>query len=257
MVEYIEGNGTQYIETDYSAPEGFVGNAKILFTKLYGEESILGSHNLKSPYARNYIGTTNGGSVWEIGVGNTYVSSTAELSSGNIYDIEFSTLKTESYLIANNEKVISTHEENERSASGILLFTCHWVMHMGMPTANMRIYSMEIYNHENELGRNFIPSLNPEGIVGLYDLVEGKFYKNAGTGQFSYEEIMSSEELSKIVSLGKTYGHLPQPEREGFTFDGWYTKNEEKITSDTIVTDEAENQVLYAKWIKNVINEKN
>lgn len=33
--------------------------------------------------------------------------------------------------------------------------------------------------------RNFIPCINPDGIVGLFDTVGGAFYKNAGTGVFA------------------------------------------------------------------------
>lgn len=252
LLKYIESTGTQYIDTGFSAPEGFFGNAIISFTELYGEETILGSHGLSYPYERNYIGTTNGGKVWEIGVGNMYESSTASLSTGNIYNIEFSTFKGDSYLKLADEKIISSTESNGRSANNVLLYTCQWVLHSGAKTAFMRIYKLELYDSNDELRRDFIPAINPDGVIGLYDKIEGVFYQNAGTDTFKYEEMSSKEELTKIVSLRSTYGALPTPEREGYNFKGWYTQKTEglEITSDTIVTEDTEGQTLYARWEK-------
>lgn len=47
-----------------------------------------------------------------------------------------------------------------------------------------KIYSCQIYNGSN-LVREFVPCKNPSGAVGLYDLVNGVFYGNAGTGTFT------------------------------------------------------------------------
>ena len=32
--------------------------------------------------------------------------------------------------------------------------------------------------------RDFVPAKNASGVVGMYDLVGGRFYENAGTGDF-------------------------------------------------------------------------
>ena len=45
------------------------------------------------------------------------------------------------------------------------------------------MYSCQIYK-AGTLVRNFVPCLSDADGVGLYDLVEGKFYGNAGTGSF-------------------------------------------------------------------------
>lgn len=46
-----------------------------------------------------------------------------------------------------------------------------------------RLYSCQMYISDEAI-RNFVPCTDPTGAVGLYDLVEGKFYGNAGTGAF-------------------------------------------------------------------------
>lgn len=57
----------------------------------------------------------------------------------------------------------------------------------GKPHSNYASYSLEscqIYDGST-LVRNFIPCTNASGAVGLYDLVNSKFYANAGNGTFT------------------------------------------------------------------------
>lgn len=46
-----------------------------------------------------------------------------------------------------------------------------------------KIYFAQLFKAGKPV-RNFIPCTNPSGIPGLYDLVDGKFYGNSGTGVF-------------------------------------------------------------------------
>ena len=46
-----------------------------------------------------------------------------------------------------------------------------------------KIYFAQLFKAGKPV-RNFIPCTNPSGIPGLYDLVDGKFYCNSGTGVF-------------------------------------------------------------------------
>lgn len=49
--------------------------------------------------------------------------------------------------------------------------------------ASAKFYSCKIYSND-VLVRDFVPVKNEEDVVGLFDFVERKFYKNAGTGAF-------------------------------------------------------------------------
>lgn len=56
-------------------------------------------------------------------------------------------------------------------------------------------------------------------------------------------------QASKVVTIGKTYGTLPTPNRTGYSFDGWYTDQ----TGDTNVTETTTvganpPATLYAHW---------
>lgn len=56
---------------------------------------------------------------------------------------------------------------------------------------------------------------------------------------------------SIVVINNSPYGTLPTPEREGYTFNGWWTDSTydgEEITSNTLVNLDSD-QTLYAQWI--------
>lgn len=58
----------------------------------------------------------------------------------------------------------------------------------GFSYGSFRLYTCRIYNN-GLMVRNFIPCRNASGTIGLYDLVDGQFYTNAGTGTFTAGEV--------------------------------------------------------------------
>ena len=56
-------------------------------------------------------------------------------------------------------------------------------------------------------------------------------------------------QASKVVTIGKTYGPLPTPNRTGYSFDGWYTDQtgDTKVTETTTVGANPP-ATLYAHW---------
>lgn len=68
--------------------------------------------------------------------------------------------------------------------------------------APMRVFSCQIWDN-GTLIRQYAPCIDPNGAVGLYDVVEGKFYGNAGTGTFvAGDELL---EVECIESTGTQY----------------------------------------------------
>lgn len=56
-------------------------------------------------------------------------------------------------------------------------------------------------------------------------------------------------QTNKTVTEGQTYGKLPTPSRNGYTFNGWYTDiNGGALVTDTTTVDLTDNQTLYAHW---------
>lgn len=49
--------------------------------------------------------------------------------------------------------------------------------------SSLRMTPFQIYDNDILVG-DFVPCINPDGIVGMYDMVEKIFYGNDGTGTF-------------------------------------------------------------------------
>lgn len=63
----------------------------------------------------------------------------------------------------------------------------------------------------------------------------------------------NGEKYEKHVSYGMAYGELPEPEKEGYTFGGWYKSRDytnykaEAVTADTVVKEVGQVKLL-ARW---------
>lgn len=88
-------------------------------------------------------------------------------------------------------------------------------------------------------------------IVGITVDEFNKYLKGVFTVSFNANEGVVNES-SKTVVYGSTYGSLPTPTRDYYTFDGWYTAKAggNKITESSVFNS-AENVTLYAHWTKN------
>lgn len=64
--------------------------------------------------------------------------------------------------------------------------------------AASQLYSAKIYDNDT-IVRDFVPCKNPDGVVGLYDLVNSQFYQNAGTGSFTAGTETPSVIVDKIT----------------------------------------------------------
>lgn len=77
---------------------------------------------------------------------------------------------------------------------------------------NLRIFACKIYE-AGVLVRNYVPCYRKlDGVAGMYDLVEDKFYINAGTGSFSvagdYVSEPTPDTPSEIISVGEKTKNL-------------------------------------------------
>lgn len=80
---------------------------------------------------------------------------------------------------------------------------------------------------------------------------DGPFYCEDLKLQIKIEKESRTEysPAAQVITNGNTYGTLPTPTRDGYTFDGWYTSatGGTKITSSSKVTVTGD-QTLYAHW---------
>lgn len=94
--------------------------------------------------------------------------------------------------------------------------------------ASYKLYSCQIYDN-GTLIRDYVPCINPSSEAGLYDLVYGIFYGNAGTGVFAVgRNVYSEDEIIKleyVESTGEQYVNTEfKPNQDTrITLDAQYT----------------------------------
>ena len=188
-LEYIQSSGTQYIDTNVSAPEGFRITCDVEFTSLPNTLNMLfGSHDAASPYYRNFLAATNTGK-WEIGAYNP--TDFGSVSINTKYSIDVCTISGAIGCSINGiDQIVdsSIAASTIRSSRTIYVFGLNYPD--GLLPSNMKLYGLKMYLDADgsNLVRDFVPCIKDDGTVGLYDLVGKQFYGNAGTGVFTGSE---------------------------------------------------------------------
>lgn len=174
-LEYIEGTGTQYINTGVIPTQSTSFSFGIYMKEITGA-CIIGCivNNDNNDYrifnynnqiywdmqSSRLIGTTNSFLANEyinFDVGNNYVKKNGATVLTGTTISSFT-----------GDCPIQILRDNPTGSS-----TC----------AKGRIYYLEIYN-SGTLIRNLLPCKNKSGAIGMYDTIEKKFYNNNGTGMF-------------------------------------------------------------------------
>ena len=177
QLSYIQGSGTQYIDTGFK-PNNNTRVVMDVESVADGTFAFFGTRDTE---------TTNAYILWQL-------SSTSIRSDYGANQVQQTVDSTE------NRVVIDKHEascmygsiliENESStfscSNNLLLFTTSTGGTVDERKASAKLYSCKIYD-DDLLIRNFVPVKNDSDQVGLYDLIEEKFYANAGTGAFTGE----------------------------------------------------------------------
>ena len=175
QLSYIQGSGTQYIDTGFK-PNNNTRVVADVESAADGTFAFFGTRDTE---------TTNAYILWQL-------SATSVRSDYGANQVQQTVDSTE------NRVVIDKHEascmygsisiENESSTfsctNNLFLFTTSTGGTVDERKASAKLYSCKIYD-DDLLIRNFVPVKNDSDQVGLYDLIEEKFYANAGTGAFT------------------------------------------------------------------------
>ena len=172
QLSYIQGSGTQYIDTGFKPNN----NTRVVMDVESVADGTFAFFGIRDSE------TTNAYILWQL-------NSTSIRSDYGANQIQQTVDSTK------NRVVIDKHEascmygsisiENESSTfsctNNLLLFTTSTGGTVDERKASAKLYSCKIYD-DDLLIRNFVPVKNDSDQVGLYDLIEEKFYANAGTG---------------------------------------------------------------------------
>lgn len=177
QVDYIESTGTQYIDTGYKPNSETKVIAEVqMFSTKNNQETIFGARTSSSSKA----------------YGNNILTASYRLFYNNGYSdmaIEFDVSKLHTVVQDKNVMTIGAYSISRTYAA----FQCDYNMYLFAMNqtdaarffARAKLYGCQIYD-DGVLIRDYIPCKTTANVAGLYDLVGGKFYGNAGTGAFLY-----------------------------------------------------------------------
>lgn len=177
---YIQSSGTQYIDTGIKPNQDTVAVADVRFSAF--------------PAAHSFVfGVYTSSNAWCVYY--RYSDSQYRAVNGSLAEKNISfpdptmrttiTLKKAAFAVGENEIAMtaSTFSVN----LNIYLFAQNRNGAVFNPAA-CNLYASQIYSN-GVLVRDFVPCMSDADGIGLYDLVDGKFYGNAGTGVFIGSEV--------------------------------------------------------------------
>ena len=172
-VEYIESNGTQYIDTLEYAKNNMRIELDMKLTSADGDQKFFGS------YGGSGICLGTLGNKWRFG-NSSWQYNTGTTTNSRILVV-----------VASNNYMFGGSAYNS-SSNAITANNSHTMLAMGIAyngsvfaKANMRLYNLKIFDN-GSLIRDYVPCyLKNGGTIGLYDMVTGTFIENAGTGTFT------------------------------------------------------------------------
>ena len=195
QVEYIESTGTQYIDIDVIPYKNFKAEVNFKTKKKIGEQYIVSSRKSVTSNDRFYLSAINSNGVID-GIGyNNYKEGTIHVTEDTEYYIVSDYTDGYQKVICNGSL---TNESNYNASDTAPWSTTIYLFTRGVTKdfkAEILLYNCKL-EIDGELVRNFIPCYSittvtnadeesvPSNTVGLYDIVEGKFYTNQGTGTF-------------------------------------------------------------------------
>lgn len=182
LLEYVESSGTQYIDTDFMPNQDTRTVVDCCFIKEYtanatGAKAVYGcrtTSSSKAYVATAYVPTNEYRWYYNDGFDSTapnqdYYVRKNVVANKNI--CSFGALsKTRTYAEFQCEYTMYLFGSNNAGTASFL--------------SGMKLYSCQIYDN-GTLVRDYLPCINPSGEYGLFDMVENKFYGNAGSGAFT------------------------------------------------------------------------
>ena len=253
-IEYIEGTGTQYIDTGFKDLGGITSKYKAEWTGMDGCVYIIGTTNSSVPYGRNG-GAYIGDKTWILNYGDVFPTAEyAESALNKVFDVEFSTVSGNAYLIVDGNTLIENTTAQTVADDNLMVFSSDYDLANSRAATKAKLYSAKIYDHNGALVRDFTPAYNTStGEAGLWDSVTRTFFTNQGEGEFLKGPLVENAQEMCIDESENLNANTF--EFNGYTFKNWNTVpagtgtsyDDEEIVSN--LTDVPGSMVnLYAQW---------
>lgn len=193
-VEYIESNGSQYINTEFKPNQDTKVYCNVNWVPKSSGSSYLFGAETSSKVSSFLIAGYNG--RWRLG----YNTSESYFSEENFLQ-PVDVLVDKNSATINSEETVSVNYSTFSTAYPIFIFATN---RGGNPYGKHggKLYFFKIYDNNN-LIRDFIPVISSSNIYGLYDLVNNKFYTSASSTPFSGGQIITT--LNMPVNIGGSW----------------------------------------------------
>ena len=175
-LKYIESTGTQYIDTGFKPNHNTRVLAKVKLLNNKASAWAFGARRTNTTKMFTFTASKAGYYTTDYGDTKEAYDSTLAFTSAFVID------KNKNVTTLNGENIKTNKEATFNCPVNLVLFgvNTNGTVMAGAAAANYyKIYDNEL------LVRDFIPCRDPSGAVGLYDLVNGQFYANAGSGAFT------------------------------------------------------------------------
>lgn len=173
QLEYIQSNGgAHYIDTGFKPNQNTGIIAKFQLLSLTDNQAPIFSRTSRNVDSFGVFVDSN--FKWTADYG-TLRYTNSSISAQTLISLNFN-----KNVVKFNNDSHTFDAQTFQCSSNLTIFG----MNTGGTVANnarMNFYSCEIYDN-GTLIRSFIPCKNPFGIIGLYDIVNSKFYANVGSG---------------------------------------------------------------------------
>lgn len=173
QLAYIKSSGAQYIDTGVAAAKDLKVEAIMDVDESSSWIMILGDYTSSKYFswwangnlAYAYFGSKNGTLTFSAGR-HIYIAD----GPNNKWEIDGTSIT-----------LVPASSDFSGTGGTLYLFSVH---NGGSYTrASAKLYSCKIYKN-GTLIRDFVPCRNASGTLGLYDLINNRFYENAGSGDF-------------------------------------------------------------------------
>jgi len=267
-VEYIESNGTQYINTGVKPTNTL--NTRIVYTDTSATSSnyVLGSRSGAAGSAIYYglVGSEKGltmDAYYNSASGNNLTSRIKNEKYDAFLQIEHD--DTQGYRMhttlnatkaGNSYEVYSPYYANGITATVPNIFV--FAIKAGQVHKGMQLHSLQFYDGET-LIHDFVPCYRiSDDVAGLYDIVGEQFVSSATNSNFTYGANVSQEyeiEAQQFTyDVAQRLNDMPFTV-QGYTFLHWNTKQddsgrtfEDKEEVLNLTSEKDENVDLYAIW---------
>lgn len=183
LLDFIQSSGTQYIRTGITFNASEKNSYRMTIDAEFYDVS-LGLVGCAS-YLSYYVGSMNGLIYYSTSYSDSNTGLTYSVGTRLQFDLDNPSNSIK--IISNGTQIYSAMTTTSSQASGakeLYLFGYN-ANDAGAPMLSaMRIYSAKIYKNGTML-RDFIPCINPQGELGMFDSVSRTFFGNAGSGSFT------------------------------------------------------------------------